>query len=104
MDRKDLDKIQNQAKLWNLYSIGSPLLLIMFVIILHIFDALHYNFLFWVSIGVFGISSIVWWIWAVVTIMKLTDTLKKADENFVIILEEIKKIKININDASSGQR
>lgn len=104
MDQKDLDKIQNQAKLWNLYSIGSPLLLIIFVLVLYIIDALHYDFLFWVCLFVFGLSSVIWWVWAVTTIIKLTNTLKQADENFLIILKEIQSLKIKIIDDSVWKR
>jgi Na+/melibiose symporter-like transporter len=98
MDRNDLDKIQQQAKLWNLYAIGSPIYLILFVLVLHLFDSLHYDFLFWASIIVFGASSIIWWAWAVVTIYKLTETLKAADENFGMILKEIREFKQSLND------
>lgn len=104
MDKKDLNNIQQQAQLWNLYAIGSPTTLILFVIVLHVLDALSYDILFWSSIIVFGLSSVIWWAWAVVTIYKLTETLKQADENFTLILEEIREFKRSFNDRSWERR
>lgn len=104
MNKDDLDSIQKQARLWNFYAIASPVTLIIFVIILHILDSLHYDILFWTSIFVFGISSVIWWAWAVVTIYKLSETLKKADENFVLILQEIREFKRAFNDSDWERR
>jgi len=99
MNKNELDIINNQAKFWNLYAIGSPIALILFVAVLHLLDELFLEILFWVSIIVFGLSSVIWWTWAGVTIYKLTYTLKRADENFSVLLDEIRTIKQNINDS-----
>jgi hypothetical protein len=95
-DKKTLDKINKQTRLWSVYSIIAPLSVVIVIVLLHVLDSFSLDYLFWISIAVFGVTSIIWWAWAVTTIYHLTLTLKKADETFVEILHEIQAIKSNV--------
>jgi chromate transport protein ChrA len=91
-----LDKINKQSKFWSIYSIVAPLSVVIVIVLLYMLDRFSLDYIFWISIGLFGVTSIIWWAWAVTTIYHLTLTLKKADETFVEILHEIQEIKSNV--------
>jgi hypothetical protein len=95
-NKKTLEKINKQSQFWSVYSIIAPLSVMVVVVLLHVLDQFNLDYLFWISIAAFGVTSIIWWAWAVTTIYHLTLTLKKADETFVEILHEIQEIKSKV--------
>jgi chromate transport protein ChrA len=95
-NKTTLDKINKQSKFWSIYSIVAPLSVVIVIVLLYMLDRFSLDYIFWISIIVFGVTSIIWWAWAVTTIYHLTLTLKKADETFVEILHEIQEIKSNV--------
>lgn len=102
-NNQTLEKINKQSKFWSLYSIIAPLSVMIVVVLLHVLDQFNLDYLFWISIAAFGITSVIWWAWAVTTIYHLTLTLKKADETFVEILYEIQEIKTNVQRKQSDK-
>lgn len=97
MTKSNLAHTTAQTRFWHCYAVGAPIVFVTLAAGLHIADYLSFDMLFWMSIIMFGISSVIWWVWAALTIANLSIILQQTDDELIEILKEIRAIKDHIN-------
>lgn len=90
-----------QVRIWDLYAKVMPLVFLMIIASLFIFNKEHIEWLFYTGVGLFGITCIIWWWWTLSTIAKLVWALQKAEKDLDHVAEEITKIRNFVNNRSA---
>jgi len=91
-------KITTQIRVWDLYAKVMPLVFLMLIASLFVFNKEHIEWMFYTGVGLFGITCIIWWWWTLSTIAKLVWALQKAERDLDMISSEILKVRDFVNN------
>jgi hypothetical protein len=92
MDYKRNQQIAEQVEKWDVYARLTPTIFLLTSILLILFDVIDFETAFYVGVGGFAITAVVWWWWAIFTIKYLVVTLNRASKNLQEVNQEVKEI------------
>ena len=87
------DRIESQVERWDLFAKLAPTVFLIIAMVLVSLGIITFTTAFWVGIGMFASTAVVWWFWTIYTIRQLIKTLARASQNLL----EVKKEFVEIN-------
>jgi hypothetical protein len=91
-------KISQQVERWDLIARLMPTSFLVVSLILVIFDLIDISQAFYIGIFGFTVTAVTWWWWAIFTIKYLITTLNRASTNLQEVNEEIKSVKLKMQE------
>lgn len=95
-DDKELTIIMRAAYRWDLYAALSPIIFLVIVGLSIYIGFIAEDLAFYIGVFVFAVTSIVWWVWTIITIRKLVLILNRVGNNMNYVKEEIKEARKEI--------
>jgi ABC-type bacteriocin/lantibiotic exporter with double-glycine peptidase domain len=86
------ERIEAQVERWDLFAKLAPTVFLMFAVILISLGIISFATAFWVGIGMFASTAVVWWFWTIYTIRHLIKTLARASQNLIEVKTEFVEI------------
>jgi hypothetical protein len=102
MKDEELIKIIKAAYKWDLYAALSPIVFLLIIGLSIYLGFVKDDIAFYVGVFIFCVTSVLWWIWTIITIRKLAITLIKVSDNLTWVKSEFKKIRENIADIQNN--
>ena len=85
-------RIEAQVERWDLFAKLVPTVFLVFAAILISLGIISFATAFWVGIGMFASTAVVWWFWTIYTIRQLIKTLARASQNLLEVKTEFVEI------------
>jgi hypothetical protein len=92
MEDKKRDKVERQVEIWELYARILPPVFLLISILLVSFQIIDFDTAFYVGLGLFSCTAVVWWFWTIFTIRQLVRTLGRATKNLNSVRSEFRDI------------
>jgi hypothetical protein len=102
--RDKTDEIIKQIHAWDLYAKVTPAIGFVALIVFWVSNLFSLDFLFYASLAVITVSSVVWWFWAIYTILYLISILKRTEADLEEVSQEMKKIKEDVKFIDENYR
>lgn len=90
--------LEKQTQIWNRLAFIIPTLFAIGGVMLCWLEIMHYHTLFLVTLGVWGITALTWWIWTIYTIVYLARMLNNSVDKITELKKEIFDIRKSISD------
>ena len=98
------EKTSNEANLWDWLGRVLPLTAICILAVLHFFHMYEWrDRLLNISIIVFFVTCVIWWYWALRKIVATARYMQRAQEKFLDIARELKKLKKETKEIDSNR-
>ena len=96
---KDRDKqILSQVERWDVFARLFPTVFLLISVFLIIAGIISFDTAFLVGLGLFAVTAVTWWFWAIYTIKHLVYTLNSASKGLKDVKDEFVKINKSIQD------
>lgn len=97
--QKDRDKqILSQVERWDVFARLFPTVFLLISVFLIIAGIISFDTAFLVGLGLFAVTAVTWWFWAIYTIKHLVYTLNTASKGLKDVKDEFVKINKSIQD------
>lgn len=90
------ERIERQVEKWDLYARVTPTVFLIVSIILIAFGYIDFETAFYVGLGLFAFTAVVWWFWTIYTIRHLIRTLNRASKSLGEVKYEFKYVKTQV--------
>lgn len=90
------ERIERQVEKWDLYARVTPTVFLIVSIILIAFGYIDFETAFYVGLGLFAFTAVVWWFWTIYTIRHLIRTLNRASKSLGEVKYEFKSVKTQV--------
>jgi surface polysaccharide O-acyltransferase-like enzyme len=91
-------KLEKQAERWDLYAKFTPPFFLMFAGVLLVFNLIKFDTLFYVGLGMFSITAVVWWFWSIFTIRFIIRNMTLATKGLNEVKQDLKSITSEMKD------
>ena len=91
-------KIEKQAERWDLYAKLTPPFFLLFAGVLLVFNLIKFDTLFYVGLGMFSITAVVWWFWSIFTIRFIIRNMTLATKGLNEVKQDIRLITSEMKD------
>ena len=85
-------RIEMQVERWDLFAKLVPTVFLVIAMGLVTLGIISFATAFWVGIGMFASTAVVWWFWTIYTIRHLIKTLARASRNLIEVKTEFVEI------------
>ena len=89
MDEQKNQQIAEQVERWDVFARLMPTTFLLTTIVLIVYGVIDFETAFYVGLGGFALTAVVWWWWAIFTIKYLVTTLNRASKNLNEVNREI---------------
>ena len=96
-------KIVSQVERWDLFARLFPTVFLLISIFLIVAGVISFDTAFFVGLGLFAITAVTWWFWAIYTIKHLVYTLNSASKGLQEVKDEFIQINESIQDIRNDQ-
>lgn len=96
-------KIVSQVERWDLFARLFPTVFLLISIFLIVAGVISFDTAFFVGLGLFAITAVTWWFWAIYTIKHLVYTLNSASKGLQEVKDEFIEINKSIQDIRNDQ-
>jgi ABC-type multidrug transport system fused ATPase/permease subunit len=93
-------QIVSQVERWDLFARLFPTVFLIITVILIVAGIIDFDTAFFVGLGLFAVTAVTWWFWAIYTIKHLVYTLNTASKG----LKEVKDEFVEINKSIQEMR
>jgi len=88
-----INKIPDQVRRWIVYVTVAPPVFLLVGTTLLITDVIDFGIIFWIGVLILGISSFMWWIWVLYSIIKLAKYIRNAHTGIHTAIKELEEIR-----------
>ena len=88
------ERVEQQVEKWDLYARVTPTVFLITSIILISFGYIEFETAFYVGLGLFAFTAVVWWFWTIYTIRHLVRTLNRASKSLTEVRHDFKSVKM----------
>jgi len=92
MENTKKDRVERQVEIWELYARILPPVFLLISILLVSLQIIDFDTAFYVGLGLFSVTAVVWWFWTIFTIRQLVRTLGRATKNLNSVRSEFRNI------------
>lgn len=85
-------QIEKQVNRWDIYARLMPPMFLVLSLFLVWSGYISFELAFWVGLGLFACTAVIWWFWTIFTIKLLVRTLNRAGKNLEEVKIEFKEI------------
>lgn len=85
-------KIEKQVERWDLFARLTPTVFLLSSILLIVYGVIDFETAFYVGVGMFAVTAVIWWWWSIITIRHLVILLNRASKNLVEVAGEVKEV------------
>jgi hypothetical protein len=85
-------KIEKQVERWDLFARLTPTAFLLSSILLIVYGVIDFETAFYVGVGMFAVTAVIWWWWSIFTIRHLVILLNRASKNLVEVAGEVKDV------------
>ncbi len=96
-------KIVSQVERWDLFARLFPTVFLLISIFLIVTGFISFDTAFFVGLGLFAVTAVTWWFWAIYTIKHLVYTLNSASKGLQEVKDEFIEINKSIQDIRNDQ-
>ena len=96
-------KIVSQVERWDLFARLFPTAFLLISILLIVAGFISFDTAFFVGLGLFAVTAVTWWFWAIYTIKHLVYTLNTASKGLQDVKDEFVQINKSIQDIRNDQ-
>lgn len=91
-----LENLEHQVLAWNRAAILVPVIFTVLLGIAYIFELFSLETLFFVASGLYFTTAVIWWWWTMKSIHLLVKVLQGTKEGIVVVADELKAIRKEI--------
>ena len=102
MDTERHKRIASQIERWDAYARLVPTIFLVVISALSILELISIETAFYLGLGGFAFTAVVWWWWTIFTIKYLITALNRASKNLREVNNEVKEITQEVNEMKNG--
>ena len=91
-------QIEKQAERWDLYAKLTPPLFLLAAGILLVFNLIKFDMLFYIGLGMFSMTAVVWWFWSIFTIKFIIKNMTQATKGLTEVKKDLRSITSEMRD------
>jgi len=100
---KRAKKIEEQVERWDLFAKIAPTFFLAFCFLLMVLGIFDFDTIFYIGLGLFAFTAVVWWFWTIFSIRFLVRLLRKASTNLVEVSKDLSEVKKELVDEIKHQ-
>jgi hypothetical protein len=103
-DQERATEIQKQVERWDLFAKLCPTIFLLILVVLIYFNVVSVETAFYIGLGLFSVTAVVWWYWTIYNIRYLVGLLSRASKKLLDVSSELSSVKKELLDIENDKK